>query len=118
MTISPTSPSRSESCSNCARGLFRDQKPARHAELRLPTDLPATASVYVCDRGAIGPGATEALTFEVVKNTALTFDDDLTFRADVIGEITLSDATPLWFPAPLPRAAATGPPPARIERRR
>ncbi len=71
---------------------------------RLPTDLPATASVYVCDRGAIGPGATEALTFEVVKNTALTFDDDLTFRADVIGEITLSDATPLWFPAPLPRA--------------
>ena len=70
----------------------------------LPADLPATASVYVCDRGAIGPGATETLTFEVAKNTALTFDDDLTFRADVIGEITLSDATPLWFPAPTARA--------------
>ncbi len=69
----------------------------------LPADLPATASVYVCDRGAIAPGATETLAFEVVKNTAASFDDDLTFRADVIGEITLSDSTPLWFPTPLAR---------------
>ena len=31
--------------------------------------------------------------------------DDLTFRADGVGEITLSDGTPLWFPAPVnPRA--------------
>ncbi|MDP6981018.1 MAG: OmpA family protein [Myxococcota bacterium] len=70
----------------------------------IPANLPATASVYVCDRGAIGPGATETLTFEVVKNTALSFDDDLTFRVDVIGEITLSDGTPLWFPAPSARS--------------
>jgi len=72
---------------------------------RLPADIPATASVYVCDGGGdpIGPGTTELLEFDVVKNTALSFDDDLTFRADVIGEITLSDNTPLWFPTPTPR---------------
>ena len=69
-----------------------------------PVALPGTASVYVCDRGVIGPGETQFLDFEVVKNTAATFDDDLTFRADVIGEITLSDATPLWFPTPTARA--------------
>ena len=65
--------------------------------------LPSTASVYRCDRGVIGPGQTRALTFQVVKNTAATFDDDLTFRADVIGEITLSNGTPLWFPTPTAR---------------
>ncbi|MCP5040352.1 MAG: hypothetical protein GY944_04930 [bacterium] len=70
----------------------------------VPANLPATAAVYACDRGAIGPGTTETLAFEVVKNTAASFDDDLTFRADVIGEITLSDGTPLWFPVPTARA--------------
>ena len=69
-----------------------------------PVGLPATASVYACDRGTLNPGETESLDFEVVKNTAASFDDDLTFRADVIGEITLSDGTPLDFPAPTPRA--------------
>lgn len=68
-----------------------------------PVVLPLTASVYVCDRGVIGPGETELLQFEVVKNTAASFDDDLTFRVDVIGEITLSDGTPLWFPTPTAR---------------
>ncbi len=68
-----------------------------------PVGLPATASVYRCDRGAINPGETESLAFEVVKNTAASFDDDLTFRVDVIGEIHLSDGTPLWFPTPSPR---------------
>ena len=65
-----------------------------------PVALPATASVYVCNRGPIAPGATESLNFEVVKNTAPSFDDDLTFRADVIGEVTLNNGTPLWFPTP------------------
>jgi len=69
-----------------------------------PVVLPTTGSVYVCDRGAIAPGATSSLNFEVVKNTAPSFDDDLTFRADVIGEITLSNGTPLWFPTPTARA--------------
>jgi len=70
---------------------------------QIPVTLPATASVYVCDRGVISPGETEQLQFDVVKNTAPSFDDDLTFRADVIGEITLSDGTPLWFPTPTVR---------------
>lgn len=70
---------------------------------QLPVDLPATASVYLCDPGTIAPGATAPLAFEVVKNTAASFDDDLTFRVDVIGEIHLSDGTPLWFPTPSPR---------------
>ena len=71
---------------------------------QIPVGLPGTSTVYVCDRGTLNPGETEAFTFQVVKNTAASFDDDLTFRADVIGEITLSDGTPLWFPTPTPRA--------------
>jgi uncharacterized repeat protein (TIGR01451 family) len=70
---------------------------------QVPTGLPATASVYQCDRGTISPGEVELLNFQVVKNTAASFDDDLTFRADVIGEIELSNGVPLWFPAPTPR---------------
>ena len=69
-----------------------------------PVGLPATAAVYLCDAGTIAPGNTASLNFEVVKNTAASFDDDLTFRVDVIGEIHLSDDTPLWFPTPQPRA--------------
>ena len=68
-----------------------------------PVGIPATASVYRCDRGTIAPGGLESMTFQVVKNTAASFDDDLTFRADVIGEIWLSDGTPLWFPTPSAR---------------
>ncbi|MBW2421120.1 MAG: DUF11 domain-containing protein [Deltaproteobacteria bacterium] len=70
---------------------------------KIPDTLPDTGAVYVCERGAVGPGITESLTFDVVKNTAQDFDDDLTFRADVIGEIRLSDGTPLWFPPPAER---------------
>ena len=69
-----------------------------------PATLPATASVYACDRGTISPGEVQLFNFEVVKNTAASFDDDLTFRADVIGEVTLADGTPLWFPAPVARS--------------
>ncbi len=64
-----------------------------------PAPIPATAAVYICDRGIIAPGVTENFTFDVIKNTNAAADDDLTFRADVVGEITLSDATPLIFPA-------------------
>jgi uncharacterized repeat protein (TIGR01451 family) len=68
-----------------------------------PVTLPASASVYQCDVGVIDAGDTETLSFEVAKNPDPNADDDLTFRADVIGEITLSDGTPLWFPTPIAR---------------
>lgn len=70
---------------------------------RDPVALPASATVYQCSPGVISPNQTRQLTFEVEKNPNVNADDDLTFRADVIGEITLSDGTPLWFPAPTPR---------------
>ena len=60
-----------------------------------PVDIPATASVYYCNRGTIAPGATESFNFEVLKTTdaARLLEDDLSFRADVIGEVVLSDNT-------------------------
>lgn len=73
----------------------------------LPAAIPATATVYHCTSPAlIAPGQTVTLNFTVIKTSdpgriAL---DDLSFRADVVGEITLSDGTPLWFPAPVARA--------------
>ncbi len=71
-----------------------------------PASIPADALVYQCTGGAIAPGQTVALGFEVVKSTdpVALETDDLTFRGDVIGEITLSDGTPLWFPAPTARS--------------
>ena len=68
-----------------------------------PVALPASATVYQCSPGVISPNQTRRLTFEVEKNPDVNADDDLTFRADVIGEITLSDGTPLWFPTPVAR---------------
>lgn len=71
---------------------------------RLPVPPPATASVYRCTQAVLGAGATQLYTFEVIKNTAAGVADDLSFRADVIGEITLSNGTRLWFPTPTTRA--------------
>ncbi len=70
---------------------------------RTPVSLPASATVFQCDVGVIPAGTTRSLTFEVAKNPDPGADDDLTFRVDAIGEITLSDGTPLWFPTPTPR---------------
>jgi len=70
-----------------------------------PVGPPASATIYECDAGDVGvipAGATLNLDFEVEKNTN-ALDDDLTFRADVIGEITLDDGTLLWFPTVQPR---------------
>lgn len=72
-----------------------------------PASIPATAAVYNCTSGTgvvpgpLAPGAGNAITlnFDVRKNLANTAADDLTFRADLVGEITLSDGKPLWFPA-------------------
>lgn len=65
-----------------------------------PEDIPATATVYDCNRGTISPGARERFYFDVRKvqdtdpnGVNRLNDDDLTFRADVIGEIRLSDNT-------------------------
>ena len=68
-----------------------------------PVSIPASATVYQCDPGVIPPNATRSLSFDVVKNLDPAADDDLTFRVDVIGEITLNNGTPLWFPTPTVR---------------
>ncbi len=65
----------------------------------LPAPVPATATIYECTSGVIAPGATRNLDFEVIKNLASTADD-LTFRADVVAEVRLSDGTPLTYPVP------------------
>jgi uncharacterized repeat protein (TIGR01451 family)/fimbrial isopeptide formation D2 family protein len=76
--------------------------PPAHEVWRLPASIPAEAAVYryTGSGAAIAPGQTVSLTFEVIKSSdaADLAADDLTFRADVIGEITLSDGTPLTFP--------------------
>ncbi len=68
-----------------------------------PAYLPSSSTVFACTgtnlAAPIAPGGTERVTFEVQKNHAAV-DDDLTFRADVVGEITLHDGTPLDFPTP------------------
>ncbi|MEX2963685.1 isopeptide-forming domain-containing fimbrial protein [Microbulbifer sp. TYP-18] len=73
-----------------------------------PDYLPASATVYRCNNlgGVIEPGTTERILFQVEKNHSAT-DDDLTFRADVVGEIALSDGTPLTFPEPATLAQTT-----------
>jgi large repetitive protein len=74
---------------------------------RTPASIPPGAAVYRYAGAPIAPGQTVALTFEVVKSTdpAAIAADDLTFRADVVGEITLTSGAPLWFPTPVnPRA--------------
>ncbi len=81
-------------------------QPAPWKVLVLPTPIPATATVYECTSPAvISPGERVTYDFDVRKSSdpARVALDDLSLRADVVGEITLSDGTPLWFPAPLVR---------------
>ncbi|MGD8891385.1 MAG: hypothetical protein PVF94_00005 [Desulfobacterales bacterium] len=81
--------------------------PPAHDEWQEPATIPATAAIYACTGSAILPGQTVSRTFEVVKSTNMAdlAADDLTFRADVVGEIRLSDGTLLTFPTPVnPRA--------------
>ena len=60
--------------------------------------LPPTATVYRCtNNNPIPPGQTDNFAFSVQKQGT---GADLTFRADVIGEITQSDGTALTFPPP------------------
>ncbi|MDH4074018.1 MAG: hypothetical protein OEV41_13025, partial [Gammaproteobacteria bacterium] len=68
-----------------------------------PVGPPASATIYACDVGVVPAARTRNLDFTVVKSTDASAEDDLTFRADVIGEITLNNGTPLWFPTVQPR---------------
>ncbi|MFA0791604.1 isopeptide-forming domain-containing fimbrial protein [Microbulbifer echini] len=74
----------------------------KHPLWNQPDFLPASGMVYRCSNldGVIEPSKTERIVFQVEKNHSAT-DDDLTFRADVVGEITLSDGTPLGTPDPV-----------------
>ena len=72
-----------------------------HPTWNQPAPIPNTAAVFACDRGVIAPGATETITFTVIKAPASPVpDDDLTFRVDVTGEVTLFDGNALTFPTP------------------
>ncbi|WP_159435993.1 DUF11 domain-containing protein [Microbulbifer donghaiensis] len=100
-----------------AAGCTATGNPPGHPVWNSPSYIPTSATVYRCTSAALGtisPNGTEtqSLVFQVERNHGAT-DDDLTFRADVIGEITLSDGTPLTFPQPadLNGAAGTTPTP-------
>jgi len=63
-------------------------------------DLPTVYECNFAGFGAIAPGAGNSVDFDfVVSRNGASTVDDLTFRADVVGEIQLSDNTPLIFPA-------------------
>lgn len=69
-----------------------------------PIGIPLADSptIYLCDAtlgGIITANTTVDLDFVVSRNIGATVDD-LTFRADVVGEITLNDGTALTFPSP------------------
>jgi uncharacterized repeat protein (TIGR01451 family) len=71
-----------------------------------PSAIPATATVYQCTAPAsIAPAQTVNLDFRVIKTNVASriAEDDLSLRADVVGEIILHDGTPLWFPTPVAR---------------
>lgn len=72
----------------------------------LPSPIPATATVYHCTQPtSIGPSQNVNLDFRVIKTAdpARIALDDLSLRADVVGEITLFDNQLLWFPTPILR---------------
>ncbi|WP_418295624.1 hypothetical protein [Microbulbifer sp. SA54] len=52
--------------------------------------LPQGASVFRCDLGAVAPLQEHELIFAVEKNHGATYDD-ITMRADVVGEVRLAD---------------------------
>ncbi len=84
-------------------GCAKTSNPPPHPVWSTPAGIPSTATVYECSDtrglGTIGGGSTLNLTFQVTKNASAA-NDDLTLRADVIGEIHLSDGRALVYPAP------------------
>lgn len=89
--------------SSAPAGCTRTTNPPPLPVWTLPSPIPNTAAIYDCTGGRIAPGATVNYGFQVIKNTDPSAADDLTFRADTVGQIRLWDGTPLWFPAPTPR---------------
>jgi uncharacterized repeat protein (TIGR01451 family)/fimbrial isopeptide formation D2 family protein len=87
---------------NVPAGCVLTSNPPPLAVWQTPAAIPASAAVYACTGTAIAPGATRTLNFGVIKSTvpADLAADDLTFRADLVGQVTLSNGTPLWFPTP------------------
>ncbi|MGL6161793.1 isopeptide-forming domain-containing fimbrial protein [Microbulbifer sp.] len=83
---------------NPAAGCSATSNPPPHPVWNQPDFIPASARVYLCQRGTISPGETETFTFDVERNAGAA-DDDLTFRADVVGEIRLASGDPLTFPS-------------------
>ena len=69
-------------------------------EWQNPAAIPPGTAVYECTGPSIAPGGTRNFAFEVVKSTdsADIAADDLTFRADVIGEITDNGGNLLTYP--------------------
>jgi len=63
-----------------------------------PIPVADSPTVFQCDSGIIQPGSV-TFDFTVSRPDPPSTIDDLTFRADVVGEIQLSDGTPLIFPA-------------------
>lgn len=64
-----------------------------------PPGVAGTSVVYQCaTTDPLPAGASDTFTFQVQKNGA---GADLTFRADVVGEITQNDGTALTFPTPV-----------------
>jgi uncharacterized repeat protein (TIGR01451 family)/fimbrial isopeptide formation D2 family protein len=76
-----------------------------HPTWNLPSAIPGpltapvtpAAEIYLCNRGTIAPGQTQTFTFDVIKQLSGTPADDLTFRADVVGEVRLFDTTRLTY---------------------
>ena len=85
-----------------AAGCVVSSNPPPRAVWDNPAAIPATAAVYECSGGTINAGQTVNLTFDVIKDTsaAAIAADDLTFRADVVGVITLDNGTELVVPPP------------------
>ncbi|MFW2373468.1 MAG: hypothetical protein ACN4GM_10145, partial [Gammaproteobacteria bacterium] len=89
--------------------------PLSHPLWNVPDDIPQAPrapTLVMCSdttgMTSITPGTTRTLIFNVEKNAAATFDD-LTFRADVIGEITLSNNNALVLPTPTAIETSTTP---------
>jgi len=87
-------------------GCVATANPPAHPHWNQPAPIPITAAVFACTDvgvsagGEIAPGETATITFSVIKAAGPAVDDDLTFRADVVGEVTLFDTSLLTFPAP------------------
>ncbi|MEO1204103.1 MAG: hypothetical protein AAFX10_15475, partial [Pseudomonadota bacterium] len=70
---------------------------------QIPVGLPPQSTVYECSPAFVPAGGFRRLNFEVRKNPDGSALDDLTFRADVTGVVTLSDTRELFFPTPTAR---------------